>query len=90
MQRNNTRLLRRLIQELGHSAEDIRVADAVEAVLLETLLARDALVDGVRADALGHRLVEGRVEEGDAFHAGHFLFADADDFEGGEVVSIHF
>lgn len=59
MQRNNISLLRRLIQELGHNAEDKRVADAVEAVLLETLLARGPLVDWVRAYVHGHRLVEG-------------------------------
>lgn len=88
MQRNNTSLLRRLIQELGHNAENKRVADAVETVLLETLFARGPLVDWVRAYVHGHRLVEGRVEEGDALHGGHFLFADADYFEGGKIVSI--
>lgn len=65
---------------------DEGVGNAVESVFTEFVLARDALVDGVRVDVGGHSAVEGRVKVGDVFRVGEDVGDCADDAEGRGVV----
>lgn len=86
MQGDDVELARRLAEELGDRVGDELVADAVEAVLAELVLARHVRVNGVGADVLGQRGVELRVKAGHVDGLGQLLDARLDDLEGGRIV----
>lgn len=87
MHNDKIRLLLRFVQKLCYSPQDERVADAVEAILAQTIGLGNFLVDWVRADSFGDCLVETRVEEGDAWNFGELCFAQADYLQRGEIVT---
>ncbi len=94
VQRDDVDVVARLAQELGCRTRDEGVADAVEAVLAQTVVAGDLLVDGVGADVLGDGGMELTVEAGHIARRGQRLDAQLDDaqavgvVERGQVVEI--
>jgi len=87
MHNDKIRLFDRLVQKLCYRPQDERVADAVEAILAQTIGLGNFLVDWVGAYSLGDCLVETRVEKGDAWNFGELPFAQADYLQRGEIVA---
>lgn len=83
-----------LAEELGGRARDEGVADAVEAVLAETVALCDFGVNGIGADMVGEGRVELAVEAGDIVGGREVVEAGADDGQAvgvvqrGEVVEV--
>lgn len=59
----------------------------MEAIFPQSICLGYLLVDGVCPHVVGKGLVEGRVKVGDTRHTREFFFAQAHDFQGGEIVS---
>lgn len=79
---NDICLLGRLLEKFCHRAQDIRVADPMESVLAQLVSLRHVLVDGIRFNAVGKRLVERGVEKGDTVDGGKLVATCPDDLQG--------
>lgn len=86
MQRNDTRLTLRLLQEIRHRSRDESIADAMKAVLPQLVLLRRPGINWIRFYLFGHRCVERRIKVCDILRFWQSLHASFHDGEGASIV----